>query len=1577
MKTVKKWFDDAHHRQAKWSFIIVSLMILLISSICSLAMAATPAEIEQAIDSGISWLVAQQQGDGSWSDPSYGEPVACTGFAVTKLADRAFELGYTPFDQNYPYKDAVENGLNFIFQNGFVVDIYVQPAGNPDTDGDGKGVQFGDEYRTIYSTGICMMAIAATRAPNRVVGSIGSEVDGWTYKQVLNDAVDFMAFAQTDTPNAGRGGWRYRGQDPDADNSNSGYAVLGLGYAESCAYGFNCAVPQFVKDELNIYIDFIQCDSGYDDGSSGYTWPCDLPNVLKTGNLIFEMEFVGRDSEEPDVQRALAYIGRKWNDPSQDPGWGNPAYGGAPHCQAMFCTMRGLEYAGIDTIVVDGSPRDWYADFADALVNAQQSGGYWPADPYGGNVLATEWALLTLEKLAPAPCPVELTKVDDVSNCIGPGDYIVYTIDYNYPSDANCLYINDVNIIDELPDEVDYNSSDPCGIYDPCSHTVMWNIGTLHSGDAGTVTLKVKVKCAGPGGTITNYCEIKSGNQTLGFAYEYTPVCSPTLTKVDNIPNGNCVGPGDYITYNICYDANGYGDTNVVIIDYLPGGVNYISSDPCGAYNPVSHTVTWDINFPPDACGCIKLVVQVNTMASSGGIIANRCEIKGDCIDIDEYEGTPACCWMEIPVVYVDADANGYNNGTSWKNAYNYLQDALLAARNCDYNEIRVAQGTYRPDEDATHPDGNNSRYATFQLIDGVAIKGNYAGFGQPDPDARNIRRYETILSGDLKGNDREGVDPCDLLTDPCRADNSYHVVTGSGTYTAVLDGFTIMGGNANGDDAPGDCGGGMYNYGGSLTVRNCTFRWNSAGAGGGIYNYSHLTVSNCTFSENSASDGYADMCSRGGGIYNVGNYNNIRITNCLFKNNWTDGWGGGLCCNENEYFVADADIINCTFVGNGDGGILYVCGEGGTATVTNCILWGNEGRQIQINHGSASVTYSDVEGGYEGTGNIDADPMFADADGPDNIFGTEDDNLWLLPGSPCIDAGDNTAVPEGVVTDLDGHPRFINDPKTSDTGNGTPPIVDMGAYEYNEYRPIIYKVDDVNDDDCVGPGDEINYRIDYNYPAGPNYINFEDLAYFVQWWLADDCASNNNCNEMDMNTDGTVNFIDFALFASNWLEGQIINDVNIIDYLPTEVDFNSASVGGVYDSNSRTVTWNLDTLSPGESGFVTLKVNVKAPESCSTSSTIRNTCEIRSGEQILTSVYEYTPVCWASDPRPSCGATDVPLDAVLLNWTAGKYAADVNGHRVYFDDVEDNVKNRNGCDVNGVSTTDPYYGPLATLDLGKTYYWAVDEVNDACAPCLWEGDVWSFTTLSYFVVENFNSYANTEPELIAVWKDYVVNGTKAEIALQRGSDDASLVRDGNSMQYAYRNNYTPYYSEAYAETTGANPLPSGIGANWLATGAKALVLWFRGDTANIITSHSRMYVILTDGDSPSHNATVQYNGDINDIKVAAWHEWSIKLTDFTDVNLANVKRITIGFGDKVKDPPQNRRYVYFDDIRLYVPGYVPELVAGDLEGDCVVNFRDFAMLANEWLDMGCCDDLYKDDKVDFKDLVVMAVEEG
>ncbi|MHC4890517.1 MAG: LamG-like jellyroll fold domain-containing protein, partial [Planctomycetota bacterium] len=145
-------------------------------------------------------------------------------------------------------------------------------------------------------------------------------------------------------------------------------------------------------------------------------------------------------------------------------------------------------------------------------------------------------------------------------------------------------------------------------------------------------------------------------------------------------------------------------------------------------------------------------------------------------------------CTAVGQTIFVDADASGANNGTSWVDAYNYLQDGLAAAWSGD--EIWVSQGMYTPDQGVGITPGD--REATFRLINGVAIKGGYAGFGQPDPNARDIEVYETVLSGDLLGND--GPDFAN------NGENSYHVVTGSGTdATAVLDGFTITGGNAGG----------------------------------------------------------------------------------------------------------------------------------------------------------------------------------------------------------------------------------------------------------------------------------------------------------------------------------------------------------------------------------------------------------------------------------------------------------------------------------------------------------------------------------------------------------------------------------------------------------------------------------------------------------------------------------------------------------------------------------------------------------------------------------------------------------
>ena len=128
-------------------------------------------------------------------------------------------------------------------------------------------------------------------------------------------------------------------------------------------------------------------------------------------------------------------------------------------------------------------------------------------------------------------------------------------------------------------------------------------------------------------------------------------------------------------------------------------------------------------------------------------------------------------------------------------------------------------------------------------------------------------------------------------------------------------------------------------------------------------------------------------------------------------------------------------------------------------ALLSNCILWHNadlggqdESAQIHNDFDAATVVnHSAVQewsGTMEGVGNITEAPVCVDADGQDNIAGNRDDAWRLLAGSPGVDGGDNGAVPQGVVVDLNGQARFVDDPAATDSGQGTPPVVDMGAYE-------------------------------------------------------------------------------------------------------------------------------------------------------------------------------------------------------------------------------------------------------------------------------------------------------------------------------------------------------------------------------------------------------------------------------------------------------------------------------------------------------------------------------------------------
>ncbi|MHC4128726.1 MAG: right-handed parallel beta-helix repeat-containing protein [Planctomycetota bacterium] len=266
--------------------------------------------------------------------------------------------------------------------------------------------------------------------------------------------------------------------------------------------------------------------------------------------------------------------------------------------------------------------------------------------------------------------------------------------------------------------------------------------------------------------------------------------------------------------------------------------------------------------------------------------------------------------------------------------------------------------------------------------------------------------------------------------------------------------------------------------------VVGCVFSGNSANRGGavdidpGSGSGDMPTFINCSFVGNSA-------ITDGGALYSYRANTFPALTNCLFSGNSCGGNGGAI---HND--TSSPTLVNCTVAGNtagGNGGGMYSYVQT-PPVVGNSIFWANtdsagsvESSQVFDDNGSTTVNYSCIQGltgGLGGLGNISDDPLFVDADGPDDVTGTGDDDLRLLSGSPCTDAAENAAVPadsadldddgdvlEPVPVDLGGRQRFVDDPDVVDTGAGDPPVVDLGAYEF----PADQCPADVDGDGTVG----------------------------------------------------------------------------------------------------------------------------------------------------------------------------------------------------------------------------------------------------------------------------------------------------------------------------------------------------------------------------------------------------------------------------------------------------------------------------------------------------------------------------
>lgn len=371
--------------------------------------------------------------------------------------------------------------------------------------------------------------------------------------------------------------------------------------------------------------------------------------------------------------------------------------------------------------------------------------------------------------------------------------------------------------------------------------------------------------------------------------------------------------------------------------------------------------------------------------------------------------------------IYVDASSSGGNNGSGWTDAFNNLQDALEASYFGD--EILVAEGIYRPDQgDGITP---GDRESSFQLINGVVLRGGYAGFGERNPDACDTELYETILSGDLNGDDGP-----DFVNND---DNCSNIVTCNFLdASAILNGFTITGGGHGDILAP--LGTAIRIIDGGPTIINCSFVDNFSYVA--IYNHnSDSCFINCTI-ENSRMETCSHSRNNIQTITSCKFYNcifdaiasfgmNMEISNCLFAGNLH-----GLFLDYSEPSVT---VTNCTFTGNN---YAIIFDGGAQAVVNNSIIWNNENLFYDGDGSVNNVTVSHccIQDDWPGDGNICIDPLFVDPANGD---------YHLLRSSLCVDAGSNSAVDPTTTSDLDGNIRILDG-----DGDGTA-VVDMGAYEF------------------------------------------------------------------------------------------------------------------------------------------------------------------------------------------------------------------------------------------------------------------------------------------------------------------------------------------------------------------------------------------------------------------------------------------------------------------------------------------------------------------------------------------------
>jgi len=366
------------------------------------ATATQSVKVNVAIDEALWWMHRKML---RWDSGSvaYGaltdQMLGSTGAAVQAWENQGHKPGGN-YDTN-PYVEDVRRGMNFILSKSHPYPVYTEDGRDPDTLVNGYGIHSIDQSQ-LYETGIVIMALASSGN-----SSLTSEVGGFgmlgrTYGDIAQDMADFLAFAQNE-PDVGvwRGGWRYMANYAQSDMSVTQWPVIGLEAAES---NFSTSVPQYVKDELEIYL---AADQDFD-GGFGYTAPGG--NVARTGAGIACLAWVGTPATDARVASAINFIDNNWD------------YDNLGNLYAMYAVMKGMRGFEPDLTMIGG--HDWYAEYADYLMANQDGDGSWTSNVWFGRDLSTAAGVLILTPEVFASPPVAVAKASPTE--ASPGTVITF-----------------------------------------------------------------------------------------------------------------------------------------------------------------------------------------------------------------------------------------------------------------------------------------------------------------------------------------------------------------------------------------------------------------------------------------------------------------------------------------------------------------------------------------------------------------------------------------------------------------------------------------------------------------------------------------------------------------------------------------------------------------------------------------------------------------------------------------------------------------------------------------------------------------------------------------------------------------------------------------------------------------------------------------------------------------------------------------------------------------------------------------------------------------------------------------------